>query len=160
VRKSRRKKCGRRPKGAPKPVKEPTALAQEGKKTILEIKRELNQECALGCKKNSQGNVSYKLHLDVSDIGFPISAPVTGAHVHDSQVAIRLEKMTMGKVRHFYSVMDTAYDEKEIKSFVRRRRRVPVINSNPRNNKNYIPLDPAKQERYIIRTMGERAYSH
>jgi hypothetical protein len=53
---------------------------------------------ALACLPARQG---YKLHLDVSDIGFPISVHVTGANVHDSQAAILLEKMTMGKVRHF-----------------------------------------------------------
>ncbi|MDR2897939.1 MAG: transposase [Spirochaetaceae bacterium] len=48
--------------------------------------------CSWGCKKNSQGNVEttkgYKLHLDVSDLGFPLTAIVTGANVHDSQLAI------------------------------------------------------------------------
>lgn len=158
------KKRGRRPKGTPKPIPELGVLACQGKKTISEIKRELHYECAWGCKKNSQGKVSfwkgYKLHLDVSDRGFPISACVTGANVHDSQVAILLEKMTMRKVRHLYSVMDAAYDADEIKKFIRRHRRVPIIDPNPRRNKNFIPLDPAKQERYKIRTMVERAYSH
>jgi hypothetical protein len=79
----------------------------------------VNRECAWGCKKNSQGNMSYwkgyTLHLDVSDIGFPISVHAAGANVHDSQAAMLLEKMTMGKARHFYSVMDAAYDAREIK---------------------------------------------
>jgi hypothetical protein len=158
------KKRGRRPRGALKPIPEPTVLASQSKKTISEIQGGLNHICAWGCKKNSRGNVSYwkgyKLHLDVSDIGFPISACVTGANVHDSQVAIVLEKMTMKKVRHLYSIMDAAYDAEEIKKFIRRRRRVPIIDPNPRRNKNYIRLDPAKQERYKIRTTVERAYSH
>jgi IS5 family transposase len=158
------KKRGRKPKGAEKPEKEPTVLERQGKQTVDEIMSGLNHACAWGCKKNSQGNMTfwkgYKLHLDVSDTGFPLSACVTGANVHDSQVAIALEKMTMGKVRHFYSVMDAAYDAKEIKRFIRRHRRVPIIDPNARRNGNYIPLDPAKQERYKIRTTVERAYSH
>ncbi|AEF82752.1 transposase [Leadbettera azotonutricia] len=158
------KKRERRPKDAPKTIKEPTVLAQQAKKDISEITRELNQECAWGCKKNSQGKVSYwkgyKLHLDVTDTGFPVSAFVSGANVHDSQAAILLEKMTMGKVRHLYSVMDAAYDAKDIKQFIRRHRRVPVIDPNSRNDKICAPLDPAKQERYKIRTTVERAYSH
>jgi hypothetical protein len=84
----------------------------------------------------------YQLHLEVSDIGFLISACVIGANVHDRQVAIVLEKMTMGKVRHLYFVMDAAYDAKEIKKFIHRHRRVPSIASNPRRNGNCIPLDP------------------
>jgi transposase len=158
------KKRGRRPKGAEKPEKEPTVLARQCKQTVNEIIGELNHDCAWGCKKNSQGKVAfwkgYKLHLDVSDTGFPLSACVTGANVHDSQAAIALEKMTMGKVRHFYSLMDAAYDAREIKDFIRRHHRVPIIDPNPRRNGNYIPLDPAKQERYKIRTTVERAYSH
>jgi|GEM_PF-4068300 len=35
----------------------------------------LSHDCTRGCKKNSQGNVSYwksyKLHLDVTDAGIP-----------------------------------------------------------------------------------------
>lgn len=158
------KKRGRKPKGAPKAIKEPTVLAQQAKQGIDEIMKGLNQECAWGCKKNSQGNVSfwkgYKLNLDVTDIGFPVSAFVTGANVHDSQAAILLEKMTMEKVRHLYSLMDSAYDAEEIKRFIRRHKRVPIIDPNTRRNKSCPPLDPAKQERYKIRTTVERAYSH
>jgi hypothetical protein len=33
----------------------------------------------------------YKLHLDISDTGFPLTAVVTGANVHDSQPAIPKE---------------------------------------------------------------------
>jgi hypothetical protein len=99
------KKHGRRAKSAPKPVKEPTALEGQSKKTISRLKDEVNKECAWGRKKNSRGNMSYwrgyKLHPDVSDISFPVSVHVTGTNAHDSQAAILLEKMTMGKVRHF-----------------------------------------------------------
>jgi hypothetical protein len=67
----------------------------------------VNKECDWGRKRNSRGKMSYwkgyKLHLDVSDIGFPVSVHVTGANTHDSQAAMPLEKMTMGKVRYFYT---------------------------------------------------------
>jgi hypothetical protein len=66
----------------------------------------------------------------------------------------------MGKVRHLYSVMDAAYDAREIKRFIRRRRRVPIIDPNPGRGKDSVPLDPAKRERYKIRTTVERTYSH
>jgi transposase/IS5 family transposase len=160
----KRKRRGRPAKGTPKPIKEESILKQQTTMEVRDIEQRITRTCSWNCKKNSQGKMNtwkgYKLHLDVSDIGFPISVCITGANVHDSQVAIPLEKMTMGKVRHFYSVMDAAYDAAEIKQFILRHRRVPVIDPNPRNNKNYIPLDPAKQERYKIRTTVERAYSH
>ena len=52
----------------------------------------------------------FKLHLDITDVGLPISALVTSASLHDSQVAIPLMKLTSGKVTYFYDLMDAAYD--------------------------------------------------
>jgi hypothetical protein len=47
----------------------------------------LHKKRVWGCKKNSQGHIlvwkGYKLHLAVSDIGFPLTACITGANVHD-----------------------------------------------------------------------------
>jgi hypothetical protein len=57
----------------------------------------ISKACARGCKKNSEGNKSfrkgYKLHLDVTDTGFPLTAVVTGANVHDSRLAIPMEQL-------------------------------------------------------------------
>jgi len=51
----------------------------------------------LGIKKNSQGKINawkgYKLHLDVNDFGIPLTFVLTGANVHDSQLAITMEKL-------------------------------------------------------------------
>jgi hypothetical protein len=158
------KKRGRPPKGSQKVEKEPSQLKQQLSLDANTILNKLNKECSWGCKKNSEGNMlywkGYKLHLDVSDIGFPLSAWVSGANVHDSQVAIPLEKMTGKKVKFFYSVMDSAYDAKWINAYVRMCQRIPIIDPNVRRNKNRQPLCPAKQERYKIRTVVERAYSH
>jgi hypothetical protein len=75
-----------------------------------------------GCKKNSEGNVSfwkgYKLHLDVSDTGFPLTAVVMGANVHDSQLAIPMEQLTEMKVPFCYSLMDSTYDSKTIDEYI------------------------------------------
>jgi len=158
------KKRGRPPKGSPKVVKEPPELKKQLSLDAHTILNNLNKDCSFGCKKNSQGNIfywkGYKLHLDVSDIGFPLSAWVSGANVHDSQCAIPLEKLTGKKVKYFYSVMDSAYDAKWIHAYIRRCHRIPIIDPNARRNKNRPPLDPAKQERYKIRTVVERSYSH
>jgi len=158
------KRRGRPPKGSPKPKKEVPELRKQFGKEASTILNSLNKECSWGCKKNSEGNIfywkGYKLHLDVSDIGFPLTAWVSGANVHDSQLAIPLEKLTCKKVKFFYSVMDSAYDARWIHAYVRMGHRIPVIEPNTRRDVNRPPLDPAKQERYKIRTTVERAYSH
>jgi IS5 family transposase len=159
-----KKKRGRPAKNTPKPTVEPTVLEQQVDEDAAVSLDKLNKECVWGCKKNSQGHIhvwkGYKLHLDVSDIGFPLSACITGANVHDSQLAIPMEKLTEEKVQVFYSVMDSAYDAKTIDDFIRSRGRIPIIDPNVRKNTNRPPLDPAKQERYKIRTTVERANSH
>jgi transposase len=158
------KKHGRAAKSAIKVPKPPNVIETQKNESAKEAIDKLNKECTYGCKKNSQGNISfwrgYKLHLDVSDIGFPLSAVVTGANVHDSQLAIPMEKMTEQKVLSFYSLMDSAYDAKAITSFIRSRDRVPIIDPNKRTSNSRPPLDPAKKERYKIRSGVERANSH
>jgi hypothetical protein len=77
-----KKRCGR-----PKP------LLRERYMETVEISFEnRNRTCAHGCKKNSHGNTQYlsgyKVHLEVSDKGFRLSALVSGANDHDSQFAI------------------------------------------------------------------------
>jgi hypothetical protein len=124
----------------------------------------LNKVCSRGCKKNSRGNMSfwkgYKLSLDVTGGGFPVTAAVSGANVHDSMPAIPVEKMTMGKAVHCYSLMDSACGAKTIISFIKSNGRVPVIDPNKRKNNSRPPLDPAKKERYKIRSVAERANAH
>ena len=159
-----KKKRGRPHKDAVKAPKEPTVLEKQILEDAAISLEKLNKNCAFGCKKNSQGNIEttkgYKLHLDVSDTGFPLTAVITGANVHDSQVAIPLEKLTEQKVTFCYSLMDAGYDAKTIDEFIRSRERIPIIDPNKRTNENRPPLDPAKQERYKIRTTVERANSH
>ena len=80
--------------------------------------KDLPRQCDMGAKKNSQGNDQYwrgyKLHLDVADGQLPISALLTSASVHDSQVAIPLMTMTSVRVPHLYELMDSAYDADSI----------------------------------------------
>ena len=120
--------------------------------------------CFWGCKENSQGNLSYwkgyKIYLDVTDAGIQLSDVVTEANVHDSQVAIPLERMTEARVTHLYSLMDAAYDSDTINSFIRGRGRVPLIDHNKRRNDTRPGFDPASQRRYAIRTTVERTNSH
>jgi hypothetical protein len=157
-----RKKRGRPPKNTAKP-KELTTLEKQALQSPQQSLEEINTSCAWGCKKNSEGNKQawkgYKLRLDVSDIGFPLTACVTGANVHDSQMAIPMEKLTEQKVVFLYSLMDAGYDARAIDEFIRSRGRIPIIDPNKRGNPDRSPLDPAKLERYKIRTTVERSNS-
>jgi hypothetical protein len=56
--------------------------------------------------------------------------------------------------------MDSAYDSKTIDEYIRGRGRIPISNPNKRKDNDRPPPDPAKQERYNIRTTVERANSH
>jgi transposase/IS5 family transposase len=126
--------------------------------------KELNTNCAWGCKKNSQGKVQtwkgYKLHLDVTDMGIPVAALTTGANVHDSQVSIPLEKLTEKNVTHLYSVMDAAYDAPQIRLYSEGRGRVALIDQNKRQGDTRMPMDPAEKQRFKIRSIVERANAH
>jgi transposase len=159
-----KKKRGRPPKSAVKAPKKPPELECQVSDEASVSLEKLDKKCAWGCKKNSRGNIEftkgYKLHLDVSDTGFPLTAVVTGANVHDSRLAIPMEKLTEEKVTFCYSLMDSAYDAKTIDEFIRSRGRVPIIDPNKRMKSERPPLDPAKKERFKIRTFVERANSH
>lgn len=98
------------------------------------------------------------MHLDVSDAGVPLSAIVTSASVHDSQVAIPLMQMSNKRVISFYDLMDSAYDAPEIHEFSKSLGHVPIIDNNPRKSEK-IQFEPAKKIRYNERTSVERANS-
>jgi hypothetical protein len=55
--------------------------------------------------------------------------------------------------------MDAAYDCSVIENFIGSRERVPIIDRNNRGGESRPPLDPAKKERYKMRTEVERANS-
>ena len=97
--------------------------------------RELPRACAIGSKMSSNGYLhywrGYKLHLDVADGQIPVSAVLTGANVHDSQVAIPLATMTSKRVTYCYELMDAAYDAAEIIDHARSMGHVPIID--PKN---------------------------
>jgi hypothetical protein len=82
--------------------------------TLEEMVADLPRQCDMGGKQDSQGHTQYwrgyKLHLDVADGQIPISAVLTSASVHDSQVAIPLATMSTQRVTYCYDIMDAAYD--------------------------------------------------
>jgi hypothetical protein len=159
-----KQKRGRPRKGEVRPAKASTTIELQAGRSARNSLSKLPKACAWGCKKNSQGKVScwkgYKLHLDVTDIGLPITAIVTGANVHDSQAAIPMEKLTGKKVQHLYSLMDAAYDAKPILDYIQEQDRVPLIDPNKRKGLDQRTFDPAEKSRYKIRTTVERANAH
>ena len=159
-----KRKRGRPRKGESRPMKKLKRLERQLKMKPGKALKELDTECAWSCKTNSQGNVSfwkgYKLHIDVTDLGIPITAIVTGANVHDSQVAIPMEKLTERKVTFLYSVMDSAYDAETVATYITGKGRVPLIDPNKRRGAERIIFTPAQKERFKIRTTVERANAH
>lgn len=162
--KTTKRKRGRPRKGAGKAEKRIKRLARQKSMRPAKALRELDHECAWGCKRNSQGNVQfwrgYKLHLDVTDMGIPVTAVVTGANVHDSQVAIPMEKLTASRVTHLYSLMDSAYDAADIRNWINACGRKPIIDANKRAGGTAEPMDPATKRRYAIRSTVERSNAH
>lgn len=167
------KKKGRPRKGEPQKVKEPSRVQKQLKMTLEEMLRDLPAACNCGSKKNSQGFtetwVGYKLHIDTADTGVPISAILTSASLHDSQVAIPLAKMTAGRVQNFYDCMDSAYDQPEIADYSRQLNHVPLIDVNPRRDtalksdlefeekaRTVLNWKPADAIRYNARSGAER----
>jgi hypothetical protein len=128
-----------RPKHGEEQVKPLTRLEKQVKGMALdEMIKDLPTACDVGSKKNSKGYIErwigYKLHLDTADGGIPISAVLTSASTHDSQVAIPLAKMSHERVVNLYDLMDAAYDAPEIREVSLSLGHVPLIDVNPRRN--------------------------
>jgi transposase len=155
---ARPRKRGRPKRGEPRPAAEPTRLQRQSEPGVcLEaMVSELPRVADIGCKKNARGFIEkwagYKLHLDVADTGIPLSAILTSASTHDSQVAIPLMYMTGERAAAvLYELMDAAYDAPLIYQASQNLGRVPLIDLNPRR-------DPAKQQhkaqRLLLKQLG------
>ena len=153
------RKRGRPRKGEAREVKEQKRLDRQCSQTAREALQDLPVHCDVGTKKNSKGYqetwIGYKLHVDVIDCGLPISAVLTAASLHDSQVAIPMIKMTSDKVTYLYDLMDSAYDAQEIYKVSKSLGHVPIIDKNPRG-KDLVPMAPHEAARYNERTASER----
>src|SRR5262249_24747081 len=107
----RKGKSGPHPryKGGKPPARRPkedTRLHRQRSMSLPKMLAELPRHCSLGVKtkegRNPQYWRGYKLHLDVADGQIPISAILTAASLHDSQVAIPLATMTAQRVTNLY----------------------------------------------------------
>lgn len=156
------RKRGRPAKGEQRELATLKRMNRQVDQTADEAIDELPTVCDRGTTKNAKGYKTswngYKLHLDTNDIGLPISALVTSASLHDSQVAIPLIKMTSEKVTYLYDLMDAAYDAQLIEETSRKFGHVPIADRNGRG-KQVIPMAPHEAERYKIRSCTERANS-
>jgi hypothetical protein len=150
-----------------------TRIQRQRHQKLDRMLSELPRACDSGTKTNSQGQEQhwrgFKLHLDVADGQIPISAVLTGASVHDSQVAIPLMSLTSSRVTYLYELMDSAYDAESIHAHSRQLNHVPIIAPHPRRGtkkpsqmQKVLPDKPtpqltwAQQERFKTRTMSER----
>ena len=128
-----------------------------------EMLSELPKACDIGTKRNAEGRhyiwKGYKLHLDTADGGIPISAVLTSASLHDSQVAIPLATMSAEKVDYCYELMDAAYDAGPIRLHSYACGHVPLIDFNRRSQKDTRAFTPHEAKRYKERSTAERCNS-
>ena len=150
---------GRPAKGAQREPTEPKRLDVQRRQSAHDAIALLPTACDRGVKQNAKGYTEtwngFKLHVDVNDSGLPLSAILTSASVHDSQVAIPLMKLTSGKVIYCYDLMDAAYDAGQIWEQSRALGHVPIIDRNPRGG-DKVPMAPHEAQRYNERTASER----
>lgn len=132
---------------------------------LTDMVAELPTHVAWGCKTNSRGHryfwSGYKLHVDWSDCGIPISCLLTSASLHDSQAAIPLATMSHGRVTSLYDLMDSAYDSKHIREHSQTLGHVPVIEIVRRTRSDKRPDHPDyRVQRLRVRTAAERGFSN
>ena len=164
----KRWKGGKAPR---RPASLDTRIHRQRSMQLEEMLKELPRNCSIGVKTSSKGHRQYwrgyKLHLDVADGQIPISAVLTGANVHDSQVAIPLATMSASRVQYCYELMDSAYDAAEILEHSRGMGHVPIVDPKavrqPKSDflrgKAKRELSWAERDRYRERTMVERVYA-
>jgi hypothetical protein len=156
------RKRGRPKKGEERPAPPPKRLDLQGLRPLAENLADLPTACDVGCQRNSKGHqeswIGYKLHLDTVDGDIPVSAVLTSASVHDSQVAIPLAQMTVARGTSLYDLMDSAYDAPPIRAFSEQLGHVPLIDHNPRGGEK-LPFAPAPARRFGERSASERVNS-
>lgn len=145
-----------------------TRLHQQRSMKLPEMLADLPKVCNIGMKTSASGFTQswrgYKLHWDVADGQIPISAILTSASLHDSQVAIPLMTMSTQRVTYLYELSDSAYDAREITENSREQNHVPITDPNNRGRSQSViapgaakrELSPAEAEHYKERSMIER----
>ncbi len=159
-----KRKRGRPRKGEKVDPKPPKRLDLQADRSLEDNLCDVPTPCDVGTKINSKGYktswTGYKLHLDCIDGDIPVSAILSSASLHDSQVAIPLAQMTSERITSLYDLMDSAYDAPQIKGFSRKLGHVPIIDHNPRRNGEKIQMDLPTKTRFNQRTSAERVNSY
>lgn len=159
-----KKKMGRPRKGEVREPKPPKRLDLQPGRSLDENLKDLPKKCDKGTKKNSKGYktswVGYKLHIDCIDGDIPVSAILSSASLHDSQVAIVLAQMSSQRVTSLYDLMDAAYDASQIHSFSKASGHVPIIDHNPGRGAKKRKMEPSVKARYAERGSVERVNSY
>lgn len=167
---------GGRPKKGEERPRERTRIEKQtdGLMRLEEMLKDLPQQCDIGAKKNTKGNlqwwIGYKLHITVDDHGIPIAGILSSASLTDNQVAIPLAKLTAQRVIGFYDLMDSAYDASGIMEHSKSLGRVPIIEKcadpGKREDKRREKLawqtlnwKPSDMVRYEKRTVVERSFA-
>ena len=139
----------------PEPLKRPDI---QPFRTPEENLADLPKKCDIWTKKDSKGHKTSRngcnLHIDTIDGDIPVSAVLTSASLHDSQVAIPLAQMTAQHIVNLYDLTDSAYDAAPIKDV-----NVPIIEHNPRRGEKR-EMSPAEKTRYAQRSSAERVSSN
>ena len=129
--------------------------------TLETMIAQLPRDCSLGVKSSPDGHKKYwrgyKLHWDISSEGrIPISCHLTGAKVHDSQVAIPLMEISKRRVQWKCDVMDSAYDAKAIRKKAEQLKHEVLIKPVKREGKNPPKWTEEQKERFKVRTIVEQ----
>lgn len=159
---AREKPRVRRKKPKRKQRKDRRIYKQVHEMTLDEMLDDLPTHCDIGRKHNSKGRMEqwagYSFHVDWADGEIPISCILTSASMHDSQAAIPLAKISAQRVTSLYDLMDAAYDDALIREHCIALNHVPIIDHNPRR-KSKQHFDPAKAQRFSLRSSAERGFS-
>jgi hypothetical protein len=155
----KKKRRGRPRRDEVREPKEPSRIERQRQQDVQQMLDELPKQCDRGAKCNAQGYKmawnGYKLHLDTADCGVPISAVLSSASVHDSQVAVPLSRLSAQRVTNLYDLQDAAYCSTELREDSRSLGHVPLIDHNPRGGVK-LEFAPHEAERYKERTVAER----
>lgn len=153
-------KRGRPKRGEERSPKEQTRLEKQQTMTLKDMLADLPIGCDIGTKRNSKGHQEswkgYKLHIDTADGAIPISALLSSASVHDSQVSLPLATITAQRITNCYDVMDSAYDAEIIRNHSISLGHVPLIDFNHRSPKDTREFAPHEAQRYKERSTAER----
>lgn len=135
------------------------------KKTYKQIHAPLQSAVAEIAKENDFGRKGqyvwwgHKLHLDVADGDIPVTALLSSASLHDSQVAIPLERLSNLRLKSKMTLMDSAYDSENIRSFIKNQGKEALINPAKRHPQVYY-LSEEERKIYEQRSSVERVFGH